>query len=319
MISIVICKYDVANFQRCIKSIDDTKTEEYELVVIDNTLNKYDIFTAYNEGIKQSNGDYICFMHEDIVYFEKGWMAKIHAHFENDSDVGMLGLAGGSSFTMFPLFWGLNYHVDDSAICLVELQKDGPSVVRRGFKKDTKQALIVDGFWFCVRKELITQHHITFDSNNFKGFHRYDYDISFQIAQLAKIMVVQDILIIHYSSGSRKKEWLQATLDFHNKWKALLPCKIEEGKSGITKLEKSDADLVAFSTFILMMKKLDFNRSEIVQVIRQNQFAANSKIKKINKLKLKLIALMPYLPYSVLLHTSNFLSFLIDLIKGRKF
>ncbi|MBK7238913.1 MAG: hypothetical protein IPI00_01765 [Flavobacteriales bacterium] len=75
MISIVICKYDVANFQRCIKSIDDTKTEEYELVVIDNTLNKYDIFTAYNEGIKQSNGDYICFMHEDIVYFEKGWMS----------------------------------------------------------------------------------------------------------------------------------------------------------------------------------------------------------------------------------------------------
>ncbi len=68
MISLIICsrKSDISNSLK--ENIERTIGTDYELIVIDNSTNKYSIFSAYNEGVRRSKGDILCFMHEDILY-----------------------------------------------------------------------------------------------------------------------------------------------------------------------------------------------------------------------------------------------------------
>ena len=74
MISIVVCsrypKIDVSLEKNIRDTIGDV---QYEIVWIDNSHNQYSIFEAYNEGVSRSKGDYLCFMHEDIVYWSHDW------------------------------------------------------------------------------------------------------------------------------------------------------------------------------------------------------------------------------------------------------
>ena len=49
-----------------VKNIANTIGTEYELVHIDNSDPKYSIYEAYNEGVKLSKYDNLCFLHEDV-------------------------------------------------------------------------------------------------------------------------------------------------------------------------------------------------------------------------------------------------------------
>ena len=71
MISIVICsrKKDVSVELK--KNIAETNGCEYEMVVIDNSRNKHNIFHAYNEGVSRAKGEILSFMHDDILFHSK--------------------------------------------------------------------------------------------------------------------------------------------------------------------------------------------------------------------------------------------------------
>ena len=77
MISIVVCSRHPKIDIFLEKNIKDTiGNVKYEIVWIDNSRSKYSIFEAYNEGVLRSEGEYICFMHEDIVYWSNDWGGK---------------------------------------------------------------------------------------------------------------------------------------------------------------------------------------------------------------------------------------------------
>ena len=67
MISIIICSRDKSISEELSTNISETINHDYELIVIDNSKNKYSIFEAYNSGIKKSKGLYWCFIHDDIL------------------------------------------------------------------------------------------------------------------------------------------------------------------------------------------------------------------------------------------------------------
>ena len=83
MISIIICsrKPDISDVLK--QNIKETIGTDYELIVIDNSHNKYSIFSAYNEGLTLASGDVLCYMHEDLFFHttKKTW------DFENDIQV----------------------------------------------------------------------------------------------------------------------------------------------------------------------------------------------------------------------------------------
>ena len=71
MISIIICSRTASISDELNQNIDQTIGIPYELVVIDNSENLYSIFSAYNEGVKRSKYEMLCFMHDDIIFKTK--------------------------------------------------------------------------------------------------------------------------------------------------------------------------------------------------------------------------------------------------------
>lgn len=224
MISIVVCsrhpKIDVFLEKNIKETIGDV---QYEIVWIDNSCNQYSIFEAYNDGVSRSKGKYICFMHEDIVYWSQDWGRQVLSEFASDENVGMLGLIGSHFLTSMSNTWVTN-------------KRRGQVREGRGIGKDygakmcymtdyndtDRDVVAVDGLWMVIRKNLFDI--ISFDSLTYKGFHFYDMDICMQVLQSGyKIRIADKIDIEHKSSGNMDVQYYLNCIQFHKKWDAYLP------------------------------------------------------------------------------------------------
>ena len=83
MISIIICSRNLGIDPKLSTNITSTIGCECELIVIDNSQNKYSIFQAYNIGIEKSTSEIICFVHGDVLFHSKDWGKKLIEIFEN--------------------------------------------------------------------------------------------------------------------------------------------------------------------------------------------------------------------------------------------
>ena len=219
MISIIVCSRQPDITYDLRQNIKYTIGVEYEIIVIDNSLQKYSIAKAYNEGVSKSNYPILCFMHDDIHFESNNWGLKCLDRFESN-EIGAIGLAGSAYVTMLPGPWwksGFNCQhlynkVDISYAPITDNQLP---------------IIVLDGFWMCIRKSLFEQ--IKYDEKIFNGFHFYDIDICMQIHQLGhSIISVYDIDIIHHSNGKLNMEWQKFALRFSSKWWKTLPASVKE-------------------------------------------------------------------------------------------
>jgi len=221
MISIIICarNNDITPILR--ENIGQTIGIEYEIIVIDNSYNQYNIFQAYNIGVQQSRFPYLLFMHDDIFYHTDNWGEKVLAYFKNDK-VGAVGIAGTPYIPFNPGSWwsaGIGY------LYILQSEDDkSPPVLQERFNNysSTREAVALDGVWFCIRKKLFDV--IRFDEDTYNGFHLYDVDISLQVYKTGHSLIcIKDVLIHHQSIGALNSNWLEAMHAFHFKWRKELP------------------------------------------------------------------------------------------------
>jgi len=227
MVSIITCsrKQDISHELK--NNIVKTIGVEYELIVIDNSKNKYSIFSAYNEGVSRAKGNILCFMHEDIVFHTAKWGEKVLKCFENEQ-IGLCGVVGGHYAPSFAVPWWqsglmsgqcLQGYIDDAGYYSSTLDKYSDFIQ----DKNCIEVASVDGLWFCVPK-LLFNKGIVFDEENYSGFHCYDADICFQVRNAGyAVVVVSDILIEHKSKGNMDKQWKKNLVKFHFKWNNMLP------------------------------------------------------------------------------------------------
>ena len=226
MISIVICSRG-SDVPKVLKdNIAETIGVYYELVIIDNTQNKFSIFQAYNEGVKLAKYPYLCFIHEDILFRSENWGKKAISHLA-DTQVGVLGVAGSHYIARLPgAHWST--HINSGNI----LHNTEGETKREFFKYSGNnlascKAIIIDGLWMCFSKEVFEK--VRFDNITFSGFHCYDSDICLQILkENYEVRIVFDIDIEHFSLGSRNKMWLENLFILFNKWKYNLPLAVIE-------------------------------------------------------------------------------------------
>jgi len=226
MISILICSRTADIPPRLRDNISATIGVEYELVVIDNSQNRYSIFSAYNRGVEQAKFPYFCFMHDDIVIHTSDWGKKVVSHFERRKEIGCLGILGGHYMPNTPAYWG-----DVPAISGVYISnRNGVRITRREDKYFTvnNEADVVacDGVWFCIPRKLFVDDGIKFDDELFSGFHYYDMDICFRILQKGYVnIVISDVLIEHIegTQNSMNENFYSAQKIFFEKWKHDLP------------------------------------------------------------------------------------------------
>lgn len=228
MISIIICSRnnDISNELK--NNIAETIGYGYELVIIDNSLCNHTIFQAYNVGVQQAKGDLLCFCHDDVLFRSNDWGRAVCSHFERDSRLGVLGVAGSHFLPSTPMYWSSSPFISEH-----NLDNDNGNILEF-FHDDffleshSVEVVAVDGLCFFIPRRLFD--FIRFDEISYSGFHLYDMDICLQaISNGCSVKVCNDILIEHAwsESGSSSKKGYEILdenlLIFCNKWRDYLP------------------------------------------------------------------------------------------------
>ena len=242
MVSIVICSRKADISQEFKDNIAATIGCEYELCVIDNSHNDYNIFSAYNEGVSRSKGDILCFMHEDIIFHSEKWGKILYDHFTKSPQTGAFGIAGGHYLPNRPCYWP-------------ELRKESSNFIQGGMENGqyklrkilhdrykTERTLVaaIDGVFMAMPKHLFTDGLVKWDDHTYCGFHFYDADMCMQIHQAGyEVEVVWDILLEHKSNGNYNATFIKTREMWYEKWKTKLP--IVKG----IEMTKEDVDICA--------------------------------------------------------------------------
>jgi len=197
---------------------------EYELCVIDNSHNEYNIFTAYNEGVRRTNGDILCFVHEDILFRCEDWGNMLINDYAKDKKIGCIGVVGIQFLPKKPMaMWNASAGIGG----VLQGQKDqqGRYFVSDDLDKDTKElteVVALDGCLISIRRTLFEQIH--WDEKAYGGFHIYDMDICMQVLQTGcKVCVEPSVIIEHQSLGNATREWYDSLQSFYAKWQNDLP------------------------------------------------------------------------------------------------
>ena len=217
MLSIIICSRKNHISSELKQNIAETIGCEYELVIVDNSKNQYSIFQAYNEGVRKSKGEALCFMHEDVLYKTNNWGEMICDLFRDES-IGLIGVLGGHAMPAMPASWiTLNYKSGQI------INPDRQSYYgRRQQGMKCIDVVCVDGLMMCMRRSLFDC--IRFDDETFGGFHCYDTDICMQVwQQRYRVVVIYDVFVEHKSFGIHNDEYFKSIDLFYEKWKNSLP------------------------------------------------------------------------------------------------
>jgi hypothetical protein len=219
MFSIVICHRNPSLLEQLKQNILVTIGIDHEVIAIDNKDRKYGICEAYNIGAKQARFPYLCFIHEDIVFYTQTWGAILLQHFENPQ-IGLIGVAGTSFYSSLI---GNYASVNFGAQHLIQHFRDKPALHVDDFPKGKTElkAVCIDGVFMACPKSVWEE--FPFDQLTFNGFHAYDTDFSFSIKQKYEVLVVRDILLEHFSQGNFDQTFLNAHQILLAKWKSKLP------------------------------------------------------------------------------------------------
>ena len=261
MISIITCSIKPDVCKRMLDSVSKTIDAEYETVVFDNREKQYGICKAYNEAAKNAKGDYLCFVHEDIEIRTNGWGKALIEFINETKNCGIVGLAGGHYAPRNFISW----YADAKAVSMkiydprfsmnqaLKYQYCNPA--NEVFSK----VICLDGVFLFVKKELWQENN--FDEKIFKGFHFYDADFSFSMAQKYQNYVYFGMDVYHFSGGNREKTYCENMYLFQRKWKGRLPYCLPEYK-------------VSFREELR-------NASEILFLYRENGFSKTESYKRI--------------------------------------
>lgn len=214
MISVIICSSNSKLLKQISNNIQETIGFEYEILVRDNTISTKGLCEVYNNLATRAKGEYLCFLHEDVSFDTLGWGELIVKKLK-EPKTGVIGFAGALNITGLP-YW---YDYEGTHYYFIQMNKNGE--VHHDFTSIDKsqeydKVTIVDGMFLACRRDVWEKHR--FDALNFKKFHIYDIDFSFNVSQDYTNYVCNCIIMRHYSLGNITEEYYKGLLAFITKW-----------------------------------------------------------------------------------------------------
>lgn len=231
-ISIIICSRNRTISNKLKENIEKSiGGGNYEIVWIDNSNNKYTICQAYNMGVQRAKYEYLCFMHEDIIFLSDKW-GELAIEELSKPDVWLLGILGTKFIDVCSTYWW------PSPCCCGHNWYQGKE---KCFSKElsTQEVVAVDGMWLFSHKRYFKNSLLRWDDSTYTWFDFYDMDISMQVKkQGGKIIVVPSIYIEHGSEGNYSIKFYEECLKFHKKWDAYLPLSVSDDDNIVLKNNK---------------------------------------------------------------------------------
>lgn len=254
MISIIISTYRSENLKALNISIQKTIGVPYEIIAIQNNGEK-GICEVYNNGASKAIYNILCFCHEDIVILTQDWGECVKKLFDENSNLGLLGVAGSTYKSVVPAGWALI--PPTRSVNIIQHFKFSDDVTYNHYENYKHESLTsvacIDGVWMCTKKEIALK--IKFDQDTFKSFHCYDIDFSLNILKHYTVAVTYDILLEHFSEGKFDKSWIIENIKFYKKWVRTLPINLDNLPLRFLKKYETDAGI----DFIHSMKKHEFS------------------------------------------------------------
>jgi len=185
---------------------------------------EYSLTELYNKALKETKNNIVVFCHDDIIFETNNWGKKLLKNFSNNSEYGIIGIAGSREIPKSGMWWENTLHMYGQVYHKHEgkrwLSKYSPK--KNNFLDNV---VIVDGLFFAVDKDKIK---VNFDEN-VKGFHFYEVDFCFRnYLEGVKVGVTSEIDVTHLSIGKTNEEWENNRKDFSEKFKDYLPLKSEK-------------------------------------------------------------------------------------------
>lgn len=222
MLSIIICSRQAIIKSELTENIHDTIGCKYELIVIDNSQNQFSIFEAYNLGIERSVYNYLCFIHDDVLFHTNNWGRILQKKLIEDQNIGLIGVAGAKIKTKMPSAWWDCPHNQKSVNIIQHFNNKEKKYWNFGFDEGLLTSVaVIDGVFMAARKDVRVRFN-----NKMNGFHNYDLNISFEyIKNGFDVVVTNEILIEHFSFGTVNDDWIKSTLLIHEIYNKFLPLK----------------------------------------------------------------------------------------------
>lgn len=260
MLSIIVCSVDPGRLKKLTESIEQTTGNDYELLVYVNGDGK-GLCEIYNEFAARAKNEYLCFVHEDVLFHTTRWDEKIIQHLKN-KDTGVIGVMGGRYKSAFGLGWsdgrtGMHrFNFKNGA-------HGGTHLFYNPADENKSEVVCLDGAFLCCTKQ--TWINCPFDENTLTGFHFYDMDFCMQShASGLKNYVIYDVLIEHFSEGNRDEGFLKDSFLFADKWKEQLPSFL----GTLSRNEISNLEGYALTETIQLMKKYKLPKKKIRKMIQ---------------------------------------------------
>lgn len=221
------------------RNIENTIGVPWELILMDNSVMKKGITEVYNIGAQQSRFDILCFVHEDVLFRAENWGSKIAGYFEQDPELGIIGVAGSKYKSKTLSGWATGINEFD---CCNIMHVDNEGREQRIYLnpdnvKDIQRTLTIDGVFMCTRKPVWQRLH--FNETLLKGFHVYDIDYSVRVSKSHKVAVTFEIETSHFTTGGDfGNAWMNDTTKWHKANNNSLPCYLpQDEKLNIDKIE----------------------------------------------------------------------------------
>lgn len=240
MISVVVCSVNRLARAAFAEQLERTIGTDYELILIENDVEKLSITAAYNQAAMAAKYPLLCFVHEDVTFHTSGWGKELVRCLEESKEAGIIGLAGATLKTRNPSPWWITHesplatgyrrmHYIQSGI-----QQSAGSDNEAIFE----EVICLDGFFLACSKQ--TWQLTKFDEAVLTDFHFYDLDISLAAhARGLRNYVYKGCNIEHHSGGSLNEGWVKSAESFHKKWRPQLPVAVMAVPAGDwTSLEK---------------------------------------------------------------------------------
>lgn len=266
MISIIVCSKKRILPASFTQNIADTIGVEFEIILVDNSDNKYTIFSAYNHGTQLSKYPFLCFVHDDVFFHSPNWGKQITDHLL-ESTTGIIGLAGGNLNTRIPAPWP----TQQLAHNIIQSDKTGKkpteiNIFPIDYQGDKISVTVLDGVFMCMRRELMNQ--IYFDEN-LSGFHGYDFDISIQSKLKGyRNYVIFDMKLEHFSRGKTNREYYQNLIKVFRKWEQFLPINALETDAESGKInEKKEV-----KRLIKLIKKMSVTGFKTGEILSESSY-----------------------------------------------
>lgn len=276
MLSIVICSQSPTVSSTFAENIAKTIGIPFELVVIDNSKNKFSLTQAYNLGIERSRFPYLCFVHQDVIFRSCNWGKHIVTHL-TDEDTGIIGVAGSSFISKVPASWSFSH----SHFNLIQSSKNPHSKPQEMRCKSKQEVIVLDGVFLCMRKNITD---VIFFSENLEGFHGYDFDISLKsIGYGYKNYVVNDILPEHFSIGKKNKTYYINLLKIFELWENALPIQCEKE---IAKDWLKRTDTRKLTQLLLRMSRRGFSLKQLLNTLSQYEKSAALSFSPLKRLSI---------------------------------